>query len=247
MNSVALYAVLSVVAVSLISMAGLFVLAFISNPGRRLLSFLISFSVGALLGDVFIHLLPEMAEQNRFNLNTSLIILAAILAFFIIEKYVHWHHHYTVGKSNTHTHPVVWTNLIGDGLHNLIDGMVIAGAYLLDVRVGLATTVAVILHEIPQEIGDFGILLHAGLSKRQALFYNFLSALASLAGAILVLIFGTSEYALTVLAALGVGSFIYIAIADLIPEIHKEKEQTLIQLLSIGLGIAIMLALLLLK
>jgi len=244
---VALYSIVSVIAVSLISLIGVLTLSFISDFGRKFLTILVSFSVGALLGDVFIHLLPKLGESDALNLNSSLWILGAILFFFLIEKYVHWHHHYTMDKSSNHTHPLVWTNLLGDGLHNLIDGMIIAAAYLLDIRVGVATTVAVVLHEIPQEIGDFGILLYAGLSRGQALFYNFLSALTSLAGAILVLSFGTSEHALTILAALGAGSFIYIALADLIPEIHKDKKQTLTQLLSLGLGIVIMFALLLLE
>lgn len=241
----AIYSIISVIVVSLISLVGLFTFGAHAKFGQRWLNFLVSFSVGALLGDAFIHILPELAETNSFNFNTSLIILASIVVFFLIEKYVHWHHHFTLG-ANDHKHNLIYTNLIGDGIHNLIDGMVIAAAYMLNFKVGLATTLAVILHEIPQEVGDFGILLYAGLTRARALFYNFLSALTAIAGAVFVLTVGSTEKALTTVAAIGAGSFIYIATADLIPEVHKEKEQTLTQILAFGLGIAVMFALLLL-
>lgn len=242
----AIYTIFSVIAVSLISLIGLATVFRNNNIKRSLVGFLVSFSIGALLGDVFIHLLPELAEEGLFDLNISLTILGTILAFFVIEKYVHWHHHYT-DAADGHAHPVVWTNILGDGVHNLIDGMVIAGAYLLDIQVGIATTIAVMLHEIPQEIGDFGILIYGGLTRNRALFYNFLSALTSLLGAVVVLTLGTNEAWLPVLAAIGSGSFIYIALADLTPELHKENKFVIQKLLTTGLGIAVMFALLYLE
>jgi zinc and cadmium transporter len=235
-------AILSVLIVSLISFVGILTLITRFKAESKFLAFLVSFAAGALLGDVFIHLLPELAAKNQFNLTTSTYVLIAIVLLFVIEKYIHWHHH-GADEAN-HTQPFVFTNLFGDGLHNMIDGMVITGAYLLDIRLGIATTIAVILHEIPQEFADFGVLVYGGLSPRRALFYNFLSALAALLGAILVLVFGTNANTEAILVALGAGSFIYLASADLIPEIHREKENTLTQLLSFGLGIVVMFLLL---
>ncbi|OGE82805.1 MAG: hypothetical protein A3B10_03795 [Candidatus Doudnabacteria bacterium RIFCSPLOWO2_01_FULL_44_21] len=238
-------AILSVIIVSLISLIGLFAISLNSRLGKTFLNFLVSFAAGALLGDVFIHLLPQLAENNNFNLNISLIILASVVGFFVTEKFIHWHHHHNESEENKMTyHPVAILNLIGDGLHNLIDGLIIGGAYLIDLRVGLATTVAVILHEIPQEIGDFGVLIYAGFSRKKALFFNFLSALMALVGVFVALSIGRIENFTPILVAIGTGSFLYIAVADLIPEIHKSKEKALSQFLIMLLGIAIMFALL---
>ena len=240
-----IYAILSVLIVSLLSFVGIFSIIGRFKTENKFLSFLVSFSAGALLGDVFIHLLPELAESGNFNLTTSLYVLLAIVILFVIEKYVHWHHHAV--DDLHHARPFVFTNLLGDALHNMIDGMVITGAYLLDIRLGIATTIAVILHEIPQEFADFGVLIYGGLKPSKALFYNFLSALAALLGSVLVLVFGTSGQTETILVALGAGSFIYLATADLIPEIHKKNEKAFTQLFSFALGIGIMFALLLLE
>lgn len=230
--------------VSLISLLGLITISLKTPFGRKTLIFMVSFSAGALLGDVFVHLLPELSSEG-LDLRLSIAILGAIVGFFILEKYLHWHHHHGRGEENEHsTHPLVFTNLIGDGLHNLIDGMIIAGAYLLDTKLGLATTLAVMVHEIPQEIGDFGVLVYGGLKRSRALLYNFFSGLTAVIGALVVLYFGESERFISVLAALAVGSFIYIAVADLIPQIHREHEQPRGQLLSFALGVILMFLLL---
>ncbi|MBX4205229.1 MAG: ZIP family metal transporter [Candidatus Doudnabacteria bacterium] len=243
----AVYSILSVVAVSLISFVGVLTLITRLKAESRFLAFLVSFAAGALLGDVFIHLLPELSAKQKFNQTTSAYVLGAIILLFIIEKYIHWHHHGNEDDHAMHAKPFVFTNLFGDGLHNMIDGMVITGAYLLDIRLGLATTVAVILHEIPQEFADFGVLIYGGLTTRKALFYNFLSALAALIGAVVVLIFGSNQNIESILVALGAGTFIYIAVADLIPEIHREEKNTGTQLISFGLGIFVMYLLLFLE
>ncbi len=247
MNTVAIYSILSVIAVSLISFIGALTLVFNSRFGKSGVNFMVSFAAGALLGDVFIHLLPELAEEGKFTFSFSLIILGSILGFFILEKFIHLHHHHhETDEHEQEYHPVAWLNIIGDGLHNLIDGLIIGGAYLVDIKLGLATTVAVMLHEIPQEIGDFSILLYAGFSKAKALFYNFASALTALVGVVFALLVGNVEGFAGILVAIGTGSFIYIAVADLIPEIHKSKNNFFPQLLAMMLGIGIMLALLLL-
>lgn len=243
MDNTLFITILSVIAVSAISLIGLFLIPLSNTTGRRVFSFLISFSAGALLGDVFIHLLPELAEEDHFNLNTSLYILGAILVFFFLEKYLHWHHHHGEGEEQDHAndaHPFVYNILFGDFIHNFIDGLVIAGAYQLDFKLGVATTVAVILHEIPQEIGDFGVLIYGGFTKAKALIYNAISAAGSLLGVGVAYIFADTENILPLLAALGAGSFIYIATADLIPQIHKEHNRPYSQLAGIVLGIASM-------
>ncbi len=231
-------------------MVGLITIPLHSRYGKKILHFMVSFSVGALLGDVFIHLFPELAEQGQLSVTTSAIILLSIIGFFIFERYLHWHHHHSEDEQeeveHAHYHPVVFLNLFGDGIHNFIDGLIIGGAYLISIEVGLATTVAVMLHEIPQEFGDFGILIHGGLSRGKALFYNFLSALTAIFGAVIALAVGHTEKYTAYILAVGIASFIYIALADLIPEIQKSREKTIPQLFAILLGIGIMFLLLLL-
>lgn len=248
MNINVIYSLVSVVSISLVSLIGLFLISTKTNSGRRMFSLLVSFSAGALLGDVFIHLLPELAEEGGFTLKISCWILATIVGFFLVEKYLHWHHHHGEGEEHEHqTHPFVYNILIGDFIHNFIDGLIIAGAYQLDLRLGLATTIAVLLHEIPQEIGDFGVLIYGGFTKSKAVIYNLISAAGAILGAALAFTFSGLTDALPVLIALGIGSFIYISLADLIPQIHKEREKAPLQLFGFVLGIVAMALLLLLE
>lgn len=247
MSSSLVLTLVSVVFISLVSLIGLFAVPFKKLSKRGFLTLLVSFSAGALLGDVFIHLLPELAEENQFTMQTSLWIFGTIVSFFILEKFLHWHYHAEDQADHHDTHPLVYNILIGDGIHNFIDGLVIAGAYQVDIKLGIATTVAVILHEIPQEFGDFGALVYGGFSRFKALMSNLFSGASAILGAVVAFMFTQATDSLAILVAIGVGSFIYIAIADLIPQIHKEKEQSLTQLLSFGLGIAVMFALLFLE
>jgi zinc and cadmium transporter len=247
MNHQDIYAVLSVIAVSLISFVGLLTLSAHAKFGKKLLTILVSFSAGALLGDVFIHLLPELAREGVLDLRLSLVILGSVIGFFALEQFIHWHHHHMESDESEHAHhPVAYLNLVGDGMHNIIDGLIIGGAYMIDIQLGVATTVAVILHEIPQEVGDFGVLLYAGFSKAKALFYNFLSALTSLIGVAIALSIRNTEHFADILVAIGIGSFLYIAVADLIPEIHKTKGKAVSQFITMLFGIGIMFLLLLL-
>lgn len=247
MSHIFLYSILSVVVVSLVSLIGLFSVPLQRISGKQFLTYLINFSAGALLGDVFIHLLPSLSEKNQFTTEISFWILGTIVSFFVLEKYLHWHYHAEDEGYGHSTHPLVYNILIGDSVHNFIDGLIIAGAYQADLRLGVATTLAVIMHEIPQEFGDFGSLIFGGFSRTKALLSNLLSATTAILGAIAAFMFTNIYGALPVLIAIGVGSFIYIAIADLIPQIHKEKEQSLTQLLSFGLGLVVMFALVFLE
>ena len=251
MAGVWVYTLLSVAVVSLVSLVGLLTLSWKTERLQRVLIYLVSFAAGALLGDVFIHLIPEVAETG-FGVSAALSLLAGIFVFFVFEKIIHWrHNHIPLHLDHTqHTHPLAVMNLFGDLVHNFIDGLILGASYLASIPVGLATTVAVILHEIPQEIGDFGILLHAGLSRSRALCYNFLTALGALAGAVLSLILNAWLTNITAfLIPFAAGSFIYIAGADLIPELHKEVEagKSVLQLLWFVLGIGIMMLLLFLE
>ncbi len=236
----------SVLAVSFLSFLGLIVaLVFSRQRVQPLVFVLVGLAVGAMFGDTFLHLLPESFARASSPLATSLYCLAGILIFFVLEKFLLWRHDHAA--EHTHPlHPVGYINLIADGAHNFMDGVLIGASYLVSVPIGLATTIAVCLHEIPQEIGDFGVLLYAGFTRGQALWLNFLTAVLAVAGALFSLLIGTrlapfSEAMLPLTA----GGFIYIAGSDLVPELHKERQagQAAIQLAAIGTGIGLMLLL----
>ncbi len=238
----------AVAGVSAISLSGAVMLVRREAAVRRSLLFLIAFAAGALLGDAFLHILPEIAESEAgFDLGTSFSLLTGVIAFFSLEKILHWHHAHIPHEEVLH--PVAITNLVGDGLHNFIDGAIVAGAFLSSPQLGIATTIAVALHEIPQELGDFGILVHAGLSPRRALALNFLSGLVGIVGAIFVLVTAEIGGIEDLLLPFTAGAFVYIAATDLIPELHKEPEmgRSFVQLAGLVGGIAIMATLLALE
>lgn len=221
-----IYSLISVIIISLISLLGI-----ILFPLKKISLYLVSLAAGALLGDVFLHILPEI----KFDLKTGLWVLSGFLIFFIIEKIIHWKHCRIEDHSSHHHSPLAIMNLIGDGVHNFLDGLIISASYLLSIPIGIASTIAIIFHEIPQEIGDFGVLLHSGLSRSRALFLNFIISLSAILGVILGFILSLESY----LIPLAAGGFIYIAGVDLIPELHKEKSFKTI--LFFILGIIIML------
>jgi len=227
-------------------MIGIVAVLFTKEKLKSIILFLVAFSAGALFGDAMLHLIPEAIEENGFSNSISLYVIAGILLFFVLEKIIHWRHCHEI-SCDEHPHKLAAMNLIGDGIHNLIDGMVIAGSFSLSKELGMATTLAVILHEIPQEIGDFGILLYAGIKPKKAIIYNFISALFAIIGAIIALTIGSHTTNFTsIIVPLTAGGFIYIAGSDLIPELHKEVKlsKSLIQFAAILMGIGLMLLLL---
>lgn len=243
-----IYALLSVSLVSLISLIAILALGIKENILKKILLYLVSFSTGALFGGAFIHLLPEATELLGFGPKMSFYILSGIIFSFIIEKFIHWRHCHNPEHIGQKVHSFAYMNLFGDGVHNFIDGLVIGAAYLVSIPVGIATTIAVVLHEIPQEIGDFGVLLHGGFSKKKAILMNFLTALTAVAGTIIALIIGSHTEHLTLfLVPFAAGSFIYIAGSDLIPELHKEtcKKKSFFQLVFFILGILVIASMLL--
>jgi len=249
MASAVVYTLASVILVSLISFVGILALAWKEEFLHKILLLVVGFSAGALIGNVFLHIIPEIAENGGFTVTVALSIIAGIILFFVLEKIIFWHHCHMPPHTH-HVHEFAYTNLIGDALHNFLDGVIIGGSYLISIPLGIATTVAVVLHEIPQEVGDFGVLIHAGFSKFKALMFNFLTALAAVLGGIIALVIGVqSEILKQFLIPIIAGGFIYIAVADLIPELKKEErtKHSILQVISFCLGIGIMLALLLLE
>ncbi|MCF7833959.1 MAG: ZIP family metal transporter [Candidatus Pacebacteria bacterium] len=237
-----LYPFLAVGIVSLISLVGVFTISLKEETIKKYLFLFISLATGALLGDAFIHLIPESFEESSNALLTSLLIILGIIIFFILEKILHWHHH-GEDTEDAHIHPVGKLTLFSDGIHNLIDGIIIGASFLISIPVGIATTIAVIIHEIPQEIGDFAVLIHAGYKKTKALWLNFISALTSFLGVFIALLIGEKTESFVIwFLPIAAGGFIYIATADLIPEMHKTKEirRSFVQLGVILFGVFLM-------
>ncbi|MEK7510841.1 MAG: ZIP family metal transporter [Patescibacteria group bacterium] len=247
MLTTSLFSLSSVLLVSAISLIGIFTLSLKDSVIKGVTFILVGIATGALLGDAFIHLIPEAFAETTNPTVLSLTIIGGMLIFFVLEKFLHWHHHQGLEESEPAVHPVGKMILVSDGVHNFVDGLIITASYLVSVEVGIATTIAVILHEIPQEIGDFGVLLHAGYTKAKALFYNFVSALFAFLGAgVALLLGGATELFTAWLVPLAAGGFIYIALTDLIPELHKTKSlrHSALQLLAVIVGIAAMVGLL---
>ncbi|MFH0867974.1 MAG: ZIP family metal transporter [Candidatus Woesearchaeota archaeon] len=249
MLDVWIYTLVSVLIVSLISFVGILTLSVKVERLKKILLYMVSFSAGALFGDAFIHLLPGVVKEAGFRLDISLYLMFGIGFSFIVEKFIHWRHCH-IPTSKQHVHPFAIMNLVGDSVHNFIDGLIIGASYLVSIPVGIATTLAVIFHELPQEIGDFGVLIYGGFSKFKALFFNFITALTAVVGAIFALLIGSYVGNITFfLIPFAAGTFIYIAGSDLIPELHKEVKvgKSLLQFIAIILGVFVMLALLMLE
>lgn len=209
---------------------------------HKITLFLISLSAGALIGGAFLHLLPEAAEKIEAN-KLYLITLSAFIFFFFMEKLLFWRHCH---EDDCAVHPMGYMNLIGDSLHNFIDGLVIASTFLIDFKLGIITTLVIALHEIPQEIGDFGVLLHAGFEKKKALLINFLVALAVVFGGVVGYFISFSlDSIIPYLLPFAAGGFIYIAASDLMPEIRKEinLKKSIGSFVVFMLGIVLMLLL----
>lgn len=233
-----IYILLSVFFVSLISLIGILTLSIKKEFLSKITRLLVAFAAGSFLGLVFFDLMPELVEKGT---EAALIyVLFGIILFFIVEGFVHWHHchnHKTTAK------PLTYVNLLGEAVHNFIDGAVLAAAYLINIPTGIATTAAIVFHEIPQEISDFVLLLHGGFSRNKALLANFLVSLTAVAGSLVAFFFSTIiEQSTLVLLGIAAGGFIYMATTDILPELHKEEEsgKMVSQFLAFLIGIAVM-------
>ena len=228
--------------VSLIAFVGILTFLLREEWLKKALLILVALSSGALLGGAFLHLLPEAVSKLGAGLNVFLYLLLGFCLFFILEQFLHWHHQHDEAHS---VKPFTYLILVGDGVHNFIDGLVIAASFIVSYQVGIVTTLAVALHEIPQELGDFGILVYGGFGKKRALVFNYISAITAIVGGV------TGYFASSIMPAaivyllpFAAGNFIYIAAADLIPEIKHAVSirRSIIHFCVFLVGIGIMLA-----
>jgi len=230
---------IATIIVSLISLVGIFSLWIKHKVLDKILLLLVGFSAGALMGGAFFHLIPEAIKKSGIEF-VSIMVVAGFSLFFLIERILHWRHCHE-GKCDVHT--FTYMNLIGDGVHNFIDGMIIAASFSVSINIGIITTVAVIAHELPQEIGDFGVLLYGGFSKIKALTFNFLTAITAVLGAFVGQFLSSATPTFSnALIPFAAGGFIYIFASDLTPELHKEPKlsKSLLSFAFFILGILLM-------
>lgn len=221
----------------------------------RLVRHLVSLSAGVLLGTALLHVLPEAFESGADAHELFLTLLGGLLFFFLLEKaelYRHSHHHEGDDPQHHHQHGFDaeqagrggWAVIVGDSIHNFCDGIIIAAAFLTDIRLGTVTALAIIAHEIPQEVGDYIVLLNAGFSRARALFYNALSGMAAVVGGVIgYFVVGPWEGLFPYLLVVASSSFVYVAVADLMPQLQRRLplRDTLSQLgwLAAGLGVVV--------
>ncbi len=238
-----LYILVASLLISSCALVGVFAMSMKEKFLNKVLLKLVALSSGALLGGAFIHLMPEGIEKFGNNEKFFLVILISLLVYLLIEKILHWRHCHAGGDCPIHSFG--YMNLLGDGVHNFIDGLIIASSFMVSIPLGITTTIAIALHEIPQEVGDFGVLLYAGIEKKKALLLNFLVALTVVAGAIMGwFLLSHIENITSFLLPVAAGGFIYIALSDMIPELRKEHDikQFFVTFAFILLGILLMLA-----
>lgn len=222
MNSLYL-SIIGAVIVGLVSFTGAVSLLLRENFLHKIIIYLVAFSAGALMGGAFFHLLPEALDQGQNSIYVFPWLLLGFCLFYIMERLLRWHHCHS-GECESHEH-LGWLNIIGGGIHNIIDGMIIYAAFSVDINLGWSILLSIILHEIPQELGDFGVLIYSGFSKAKALFYNFASAIVAVIGVFIAyFISGFAPNFHYLLLPFAAGGFIYIAASDLIPELHKDNN-----------------------
>lgn len=226
------------------ALIGGFILLSNKNIALKISHFLASFAAGILLGSAFFDLLPEaIHEGEEAGIEILPWALFGIVLFFITERFIHWFHHHEEYHSDEERKSTLPLIIFGDTMHNFIDGVVIAATFMVSIPLGIAVSISVFAHEIPQEIGDFGLMIHKGLSGRKIILVNILSALAAFLGAIITYLLGdVLEKYIPILLAVTAGFFIYIASSDLIPEIHHEKRKgfAIVESLLLVLGIVVM-------
>ena len=224
MDQILINSILATIVISVLSLVGV-VTFFIKNKTvNKITLYLVAFSTGALIGGAFLHLLPEAIESSD-SFTPFIYLIIGISMFFILERFLKWHHCHKDSDCKVHT--FTYMSLIGDGLHNFIDGLIIVSAFSISKEAGIATAIAVAAHELPQELGDFGVLIHGGLSRTKALFWNFISSLTAIAGAVVGYLLISSFHNITsFLLPFAAGGFIYIAMSDLVPELHKEPKMS---------------------
>jgi zinc and cadmium transporter len=229
------------IAMSAIAMVGSVTLVLPERTLQRILLPLVAFAAGSLLGGAFFHMLPVGLEAGMSNVAVYGLVLAGFAVFFGLEQFLHWHHCHRAEAFCKK--PLTYLILIGDGLHNFLGGLAVAGTFLIDIRLGIITWLAAAAHEVPQELGDFGVLVHGGWQKGRALLYNMFSALTFLVGG-LVAYAASFRLDVTWLVPFAAGNFIYIGAADLIPEVkaHAELRANVIHFAAFVVGVVLLLA-----
>lgn len=224
---------------SLLGLTGGFLLLWKFQTVKHFAHFFISFAAGAMLGAAFFDLLVEANVKFPGQLTTTFAwVMVGFFFFFLIERALFWHHHSHNEDVHDNQPAIIPLIIIGDAIHNFIDGTIIAGTFLISPALGVATAITVFFHEIPQEIGDFSIMIHSGLPRRSVALWNFLGALVSPIGTVVTLLVAERVHGLELpLVGIAAGNFIYIAAADLIPEIHREKKLVM-SIIQLGLMLA---------
>ncbi len=225
---------------SAISLVGSITLLLSEQALRRALTPLVAFAAGALMGGAFLHMIPAAADKMPLE-RLFVLVLAGFAVFFALEQFLHWHHCHR--ESLGCKKPLTYLILIGDGLHNFLGGLAIAGIFLMDIRLGVLAWLAAAAHEVPQELGDYAVLLHGGWKKGSALLFNFLSGLTFLLGGVIVYVAG-QRLNVTWLVPFAAGNFIYIGASDLIPEVkaHEKLRDSAVHFAAFLLGLALLLA-----
>jgi len=217
-----LFALIASVVVSLISLIGALALVIKDSLLQKIIIFLVAFAAGALIGGAFLEIIPEASEHIKDMTLLFLYVVLGYLLFFILEKYLHWRHCHSPECT---VHRFTYLNIIGDAVHNFTDGLIIGAVFLINVKVGIAATLAIISHEIPHELGNFAVLVYGGFSKLKALLFNFLSSIFAIVGTLVGYYFAHMISGFSgILLPLAAGGFIYVASCDLIPELHKEED-----------------------
>jgi len=233
------YILLATGLISLASLIGVVTLSLNKKRLFNILVFMISLSAGTLMASALLYLLPEAHHYLAVD-QVYLLLLISLIFFFVLEKFLFWRHCH---ENECEAHSFAYVNLVGDALHNFTDGLIIASAFLIDLRLGVITSIAIALHEIPQEIGDFAVLVYAGFSRKKALFFNLLVSMTAVVGALLFYFLGSSIQNLSAyLLPIAAGSFIYIALSDLFPEIRKEQDRkrSFMNLIFFLIGVSLM-------
>jgi zinc and cadmium transporter len=236
------YPILSVLGVSALPLMGVLAFALRQERLQKIVLYLVSLAVGGLLGAALLHLLPEAFARAGGSTAPSVYVLVGFVGFFVFEKFL-WTHRHITPEAGAGLPPLAILNLAGDGLHNFVDGMVIAASFSANPALGLSTTLAVVLHEVPRELGDFGVLIYSGMSIRKAVLWHLAAGSMAVVGTLVTLIVGHWVSGMTAaLLPMAAGNFIYIAAADLIPELHREGRisTSVWQVVVVLLGIALM-------
>jgi zinc and cadmium transporter len=224
---------------ALVSLVGVVTLWCNEKTMKRIVFIMVAFSAGALLGGALLHIAAEAIEMMEANM-VFLIIITGFSAFFLLERFVYWHHCH---DGVCDVHPYTYLILFGDGIHNFIDGLIIAASFMVNPALGIMTTIIIIAHEVPQELGDFGVLVFGGMKKRKALGYNLISQLTAIVGGMIGFLLSSFSTFSMFMLPFAAGGFIYIAASDLIPELHKEvdRKKSIMSFIFFIIGVLFML------